>query len=156
MSRTTHYAAFSCLVFGLVVLLNPLAANAKRPSTATAKSYNSTGKQTRRIEKGRAKLAKPAMICYDGCDFRFEFDCGVCGTYDNNGQITLAETNCDAAAGCDHTANAIANRATGVLVSEPVTVGRLTKSAHVYKPLHVSLPHATKQFPKFAAMQSGR
>lgn len=39
---------------------------------------------------------------------------------------------------------------------EPAIAHRPTSSVHVYKPLHASLPHAMKQFPKFAGMQDGR
>lgn len=41
MSRTTHYVALGCFVFGLALLLGPAAAQARRPSTVASKSYSS-------------------------------------------------------------------------------------------------------------------
>jgi len=41
MSRTTHYAALICFLFGLALLLSPSAAQARRPSTVASKSYSS-------------------------------------------------------------------------------------------------------------------
>jgi hypothetical protein len=41
MSRTTHYAALICIVFGLAFLLGPASAQARRPSTVASKTYSS-------------------------------------------------------------------------------------------------------------------
>jgi hypothetical protein len=50
----------------------------------------------------------------------------------------------------------IADRPTCQPNREPLIVHRPTMAVHAYKPLHASLPHATKQFPKFAGLQDGR
>jgi len=56
----------------------------------------------------------------------------------------------------DTTDMLVAERPTYQPNHEPSIVHRPTTAVHAYKPLHASLPHATKQFPKFAGMQDGR
>ena len=69
-----------------------------------------------------------------------------------NNDITLDKPADDSST----TDDSVASRPTCKPVREPASVARSTAPVHVYKPLHASLPHATKQFPKFVAAQAGR
>jgi hypothetical protein len=60
MSRTIHYAALVCIVFGVALLLGPASAQARRPSTVSSKSYSS-GKYVAKLSIDVADdLVKPA------------------------------------------------------------------------------------------------
>ncbi len=114
MSRTTHYAALGCFVFGLALLLGPESAQARRPSIVASKSYSS-GKFLAKLSIDVSEdLAKPADS--------------------------------------DKTDAVPASRASG----DTTTAVRPAAPARVSKPLHASLPHATKQFPKYATTQFGK
>ena len=55
-------------------------------------------------------------------------------------------------ADCDKTDVVLTSRTS----ADTTTTARTATPVHVSKQLHVSLPHATKQFPKFASTQFGQ